>query len=66
VIQVRRSTIIDAPVDEVWAILRDFNGHERWHPAVAESRIEDGRAADEAGCVRRFRLTEGVGDLREQ
>jgi NADPH2:quinone reductase len=66
VIQVRRSTIIDAPVDEVWAILRDFNGHERWHPAVAESRIEDGRAADEAGCVRRFRLTDGGGELREQ
>jgi NADPH:quinone reductase-like Zn-dependent oxidoreductase len=65
VIQVRRSTIIDAPVDEVWAILRDFNGHERWHPAVAESRIEDGRAADEAGCVRRFRLADG-GELREQ
>jgi NADPH2:quinone reductase len=65
VIQVRRSTIIDAPIDEVWAILRDFNGHERWHPAVAESRIEDGRAADEAGCVRRFRLTDG-GELREQ
>jgi len=65
VIQVRRSTIIDAPIDEVWAILRDFNGHERWHPAVAESRIEDGRASDEAGCVRRFRLTDG-GELREQ
>jgi NADPH:quinone reductase-like Zn-dependent oxidoreductase/uncharacterized protein YndB with AHSA1/START domain len=65
VIQVRRSTIIDAPIDEVWAILRDFNGHERWHPAVAESRIEDGRASDETGCVRRFRLTDG-GELREQ
>jgi NADPH:quinone reductase len=65
VIHVRRSTIIDAPIDQVWAILRDFNGHERWHPAVVESRIEDGRAADEAGCVRRFRLTDG-GELREQ
>jgi uncharacterized protein YndB with AHSA1/START domain len=28
-----KSTIIDAPVDRVWAVLRDFNGHERWHPA---------------------------------
>jgi NADPH:quinone reductase-like Zn-dependent oxidoreductase len=65
VISVRRSTIIDAPIDAVWAILRDFNGHARWHPAVAESRIEDGRAPDEAGCVRRFRLNDG-GELREQ
>ena len=64
-IRVRRSTIIDAPVEEVWRIIRDFNGHERWHPAVAESRIEEGRASDEAGCVRRFRLQDGA-ELREQ
>ena len=24
----------------VWAVLRDFNGHDRWHPAVATSAIE--------------------------
>jgi NADPH:quinone reductase-like Zn-dependent oxidoreductase len=65
VVAVRRSTVIDAPIDQVWAILRDFNGHERWHPAVAESRIEEGRAGDEAGCVRRFKLTDGA-ELREQ
>ena len=64
-VQVRRSTVIDAPIDAVWGLLRDFNGHERWHPAVAESRIEDGRRADEIGCVRRFRLAAG-GELREQ
>jgi NADPH2:quinone reductase len=64
-VQVRRSTVIDAPIDAVWGILRDFNGHARWHPAVAESRIEDGRRADEIGCVRRFRLAAG-GELREQ
>jgi len=65
VVQVRRSTVIDAPIDAVWGLLRDFNGHDRWHPAVAESRIEDGRRADEIGCVRRFRLAAG-GELREQ
>src|SRR6476659_9788215 len=64
-VQVRRSTVIDAPIDAVWGMLRDFNGHERWHPAVAESRIEDGRQFDEIGCVRRFRLVDG-GILREQ
>jgi NADPH:quinone reductase len=64
-VKVRRSTVIDAPVDEVWRILRDFNGHERWHPAIAESRIEDGRQADEVGCIRCFRLADG-GVLREQ
>src|SRR5215472_6114725 len=64
-VRVRKSTVIEAPIDAVWGILRDFNGHERWHPAVAESLIEDGRRADEVGCVRRFRLVDG-GELREQ
>ena len=38
-IRIVRSTIIDAPTDRVWAFLRDFNGHDRWHPAVATSTI---------------------------
>jgi len=64
-INVRRSTVIAAPIEAVWRILRDFNSHHLWHPAIAESEIENGRASDEIGCVRRFRLTEG-GILREQ
>jgi NADPH:quinone reductase-like Zn-dependent oxidoreductase len=64
-VKVRKSTIVDAPIDAVWRLLRDFNGHDRWHPIVAESTIEDGRHADQIGCVRRFRLAEG-GWLREQ
>ena len=35
-----KSTIVDAPTDMVWNVLRDFNGHDRWHPAVATSAIE--------------------------
>jgi NADPH:quinone reductase len=65
-IRVSRSTIIEAPVDAVWAVLRDFNSHERWHPAVAASQIEQRRASDEVGCVRDFRLAEGGAGLREQ
>ena len=42
-IRIVRSTIIDAPTDRVWALLRDFNGHDRWHPAVAKSAIEPAR-----------------------
>jgi NADPH:quinone reductase-like Zn-dependent oxidoreductase len=62
---VRQSTIIDAPIDTVWHILRDFNGHDRWHPAVATSAIEDGLPVDAVGAVRRFRLADGA-ELREQ
>lgn len=64
-VQVRQSTIIDAPIDEVWAILRDFNGHDRWHPAIAFSEIEGGEPVDAVGSVRHFRLADG-GELREQ
>jgi NADPH:quinone reductase len=58
-VEVRRSTVIDAPVDDVWAILRDFNGHDRWHPAVATSVVEGGIASDVIGAVRDFRLADG-------
>ena len=46
-------------------MLRDFNGHDRWHPAVATSAIERGQSSDKIGCVRRFKLADG-GELREQ
>ncbi len=64
-VSVIRSTILDAPIEAVWELLRDFNGHDRWHPAVASSQIERGREADRIGCVRRFRLETGE-ELREQ
>lgn len=63
-VRVVESTIIDAPLPQVWAILRDFNGHDRWHPAIAASQIEDG-PADQIGAVRRFWLADGS-ELREQ
>ncbi|TGT86044.1 MULTISPECIES: zinc-binding dehydrogenase [unclassified Mesorhizobium] len=64
-VRVCQSTIIDAPIDEVWAILRDFNGHDRWHPAIAFSEIEGSEPVDAVGSVRHFRLNDG-GELREQ
>lgn len=64
-VEVRQSTVIDAPIEAVWRILRDFNGHDRWHPAVATSSIEGSEPADLIGAVRRFRLADG-GELREQ
>ncbi|MFN8704802.1 MAG: SRPBCC family protein, partial [Rhodospirillales bacterium] len=54
------STVIDAPVEKVWGLLRDFNGLPNWNPAVVRSRIEDGLAADVVGCVRSFHLRDGT------
>lgn len=64
-VKVVRSTVLPAPVDSVWDVLRDFNGHDRWHPAVSESHVERRRGADEVGCIRNFRLEDGS-ELREQ
>lgn len=64
-VRLRCSTIIAAPVDRVWTVLRDFNGHDRWHPAVERSEIELDEPADKVGCVRKFRLRDGA-VLREQ
>src|SRR6266581_1871006 len=60
------STVIDAPADEVWARIRDFNGLADWHGGmVATSEIEDGKAGDQVGGVRSFTLTNGE-HLREK
>src|SRR4051812_28992041 len=64
-VEVRRSVIVNASVGRVWAILRDFNGHERWHPAVTASAIEGDIEADRIGAVRNFQLGDG-GRIREQ
>src|SRR5688572_22791137 len=64
-IRVRRSAVIDAPIERVWAVLRDFNSHSLWHPAVGESRIERNEAPDQVGCVRNFFLKDG-NHIREQ
>jgi len=60
-----RSTVLDAPTTRVWEVLRDFNGHDRWHPAVASSTIERAQSSDRVGCVRRFKLKDDS-ELREQ
>lgn len=64
-VSVQRSTVIDAPLSAVWDIVRDFNGHDRWHPAVERSELEAGKRTDQVGAVRRFRLRGGE-QIREQ
>jgi hypothetical protein len=60
------STIVDAPVDDVWAVLRDFNGLATWTAElVPTSEIEAGKAGDQVGAIRNFTLANGA-NLREQ
>ena len=60
-----RSAVIDAPLDRVWSVLRDFNSHVLWHGAIARSEIEGAQPSTRVGCVRNFALRDG-NQLREQ
>ena len=64
-IRVYTSSVIEASADAVWALIRDFNGLPKWHPSIAESRIEGNWPSDRIGCIRNFRLKDG-GAIREQ
>jgi len=59
------STVVDAPADKVWAVIRDFNGLPTWHPAIADSGIEEGGSGDQVGRVRSFHLQDGA-HIRER
>ena len=64
-IRVYTSSVVVAPAEAVWALIRDFNGLPKWHPLIADSRIENGWPSDRVGCIRNFRLKDG-GRIREQ
>lgn len=57
--QAYASTIIDAPVEAIWAKVRDFGALSTWLPGITQSGIEDGRDADSVGCVRALHLADG-------
>jgi hypothetical protein len=49
---------VPASADDVWQIVRQFNGLADWHPMINESKIESG-SAQEVGAVRRLTLGDG-------
>lgn len=55
--------IIDAPIEKIWEIIRDFNGLSFYHPLIKASRIEvgDGKSV---GSVRYLTLDSGF--VREE
>jgi hypothetical protein len=59
------SSVVNAPIEDVWAKIRDFNGLPQWHPTIVDSHIEDGQPSDTIGCVRSIDL-KGGGNIREQ
>lgn len=58
--KVYSSIVVEAPVEAVWAVVRDFNGLPAWLPGVAGSSIEGGGPADQVGCVRLIAVEGGA------
>jgi hypothetical protein len=59
------SAVMEIPLEEAWAVLRDFNALPVYHPFFSKSEIEGGKPADQIGCVRNFWTHEG-GHIREE
>lgn len=59
------SAVLNASIEQAWGVLRDFNGLPDYHPFFAKSYIEDGKPADQLGCVRHFHDHDG-NFIREQ
>lgn len=59
------SSVINAPVAQVWDRVRDFNGLPNWHPLIRDSRIEEAHPSDKIGCIRNFNLQNGE-NIREK
>jgi hypothetical protein len=55
--------VLDHPADEVWRVIRPFN-HYAWAGVEGETIIEDGKAGDQVGAVRRVALPDRV--IRQQ
>ncbi len=54
------STIIAAPVEAVWEVVRDFSALPNWVPGLGACHIEDGLPPDAVGCVRAFSLGDQI------
>jgi len=53
------SSVVDAPAEKVWALIRRFDAVVDWLPFVKSSPIEDGGDPTGVGCVRVLTQTDG-------
>lgn len=49
---------IKAPVDKVWATIKDFDSLNKWHPGFSNDKLESG-ANGKVGSVRKLTIKDG-------
>lgn len=64
-VNVKTSSVINAPVEQVWMKVRDFNSLPDWYPSVIDSHIENGDPSEKIGCIRSFNREDGL-TIRER
>jgi mxaD protein len=64
VLTTSKSITVNAPADKVWNAVKDFNGLNTWHPAVAADEIVEGKN-NAVGAVRLLTL-KGGGTIKEK
>lgn len=57
-LEVYCSSVIPAPAERVWALVRDFNAMPEWNATIRSSVIESG-PADRIGCRRVLTFDDG-------
>jgi len=55
--EIKESVKVYGQASAVWALIGDFNGLYRWHPAVLDSQLEGQR--HQPGCLRNLTLPDG-------
>jgi mxaD protein len=61
---VSKSVEINAPASVVWSLVKDFDGLNKWHPAVAKDVIVEGQN-NTVGAIRVLTLGDG-GTIKEK
>ena len=56
--KIMRSVVIDAPLDEVWAAVRNFDGVVNWNSGVTAATMESGLPT-QVGAVRKLDIADG-------
>lgn len=60
------STVIDAPIEDVWAVLRKFNGLQEWVPGIESCVMENGSNGTAVGGVRLMKFSGSPHTFREE
>ena len=62
---VEYSAVLETNADAAWQVLKQFGDIAKWHPAIAQSKIEGDKPDSFEGAIRRLDLADGA-VLRER